>query len=149
VSLPSNSKARKVIPIFSGVLKYFPDAIAAVAHTSYVGNEQHHPDTELHWDRSKSKDEYDACARHLVDRAEHEFDYDGQRHMAKVAWRALAALQKEIENSNSQKIATPAYECKYCGQVGSFNPDCGACLIDKYGVDIHPYELDNVELYRE
>ena len=34
----------------------------------------------------------------MVDRAKgEEFDTDGQRHMAKAAWRALAALQKEIE----------------------------------------------------
>jgi hypothetical protein len=77
---------------------YFPDAHAAVAQVSRAGNDQHHPDKPLHWDRSKSTDEYDALARHLLDRAAgDEFDTDGHRHMAKVAWRALAALQKEIE----------------------------------------------------
>lgn len=109
------AKERKDTPIFSGVLKYFPKALAEVARVSRAGNEQHNPGSELHWDRSKSKDEYDACARHLIDRATQEFDDDGQRHMAKVAWRALAALEKEIEgaedtvveieNSNSQKSA--------------------------------------------
>ena len=91
-------EGRKDTPIFTGVLKYFPDALAEIARTSQAGNDQHHPDTELHWDRAKSQDEYDSCARHLVDRAAGDvFDEDGTRHMAKVAWRALAALQKELE----------------------------------------------------
>ena len=104
MTLPKDAQERKDTPIFSGVLKYFPDAVAAVARVSQVGNEQHNPGSELHWDRTKSKDEYDSCQRHLLDRAAgEEFDADGQRHMAKAAWRALAALQKEIENSKSLK----------------------------------------------
>ncbi len=96
----TNAQARKETPVFSGVLKYFPDALAEVARVSKAGNDQHNPGQPLHWDRSKSGDEYDACTRHLLDRAAgDEFDTDGQRHMAKVAWRALAALQKEIEGA--------------------------------------------------
>ena len=74
---------------------YFPDAIAAVAECSYVGNQQHNPDTALHWDRAKSGDELDALTRHLMEAG--TLDTDGVRHSAKVAWRALASLQKEIE----------------------------------------------------
>ena len=91
-----NAKERKGRPVYTGVLKYFPDAIMEVAKVSLAGNEQHHPDKPLHWDRSKSTDELDALARHLIDAG--KFDDDGQRHSAKVAWRALANLQKEIEN---------------------------------------------------
>ena len=89
---------RKQTPIYSGVLKYFPDAIREVAQCSFVGNEQHNPNTPLHWDRSKSGDELDALTRHLLEAG--TIDSDGIRHSAKVAWRALANLQKEIENSN-------------------------------------------------
>lgn len=95
MSLPADAKARKAVPIASGVLSYFPDAIAAVAEVSRVGNEQHHPGTPLHWDRSKSTDEADALIRHFMERG--TFDSDGLRHSAKAAWRALALLQKEIE----------------------------------------------------
>ena len=91
-------KRRKQTPIFSGVLNYFPDAIREVAQCSFVGNEQHNPNTPLHWDRGKSGDELDALARHLLEAG--TIDSDGIRHSAKVAWRALANLQKEIENSN-------------------------------------------------
>ena len=88
---------RKQIPIYSGVIKYFPEAIKEVARCSYAGNEQHNPGTPLHWDRSKSGDELDALMRHLIDAG--TIDTDGVRHSAKVAWRALANLQKEIENA--------------------------------------------------
>ena len=89
---------RKKIPVYSGVLKYFPDAIKEVSKVSYAGNQQHHPDKPLHWDRNKSTDELDALSRHLIDAG--TFDDDGVRHSAKVAWRALANLQKEIEKDN-------------------------------------------------
>ena len=88
---------RKATPIFSGVLQYFPDAIREVAKCSQAGNDQHHKDKPLHWDRSKSGDELDALTRHLMDAG--TFDTDGVRHSAKVAWRALANLQKELEQS--------------------------------------------------
>jgi hypothetical protein len=87
---------RKKVPIYSGVLRYFPLAIAEVARCSYQGNEQHNPGTPLHWDRFKSGDEHDALVRHLMEAG--TMDKDGVRHSAKVAWRALAALQKELEN---------------------------------------------------
>ena len=87
---------RKKIPVYSGVINYFPDAIKEVAKCSYAGQQQHNPDKPLAWDRSKSGDELDALMRHLIDAG--TIDTDGVRHSAKVAWRALANLQKEIEN---------------------------------------------------
>lgn len=93
--LPADAARRKCLPIVTGVLDYFPDAIAAVAGCSYAGNEQHNPGSKLHWDRSKSGDEADALGRHLLARG--TLDADGVRHSAKLAWRALALLQKEIE----------------------------------------------------
>jgi hypothetical protein len=62
-----------------------------------VGNDQHNPGSALHWDRSKSGDESDALMRHFLERG--TIDTDGVRHSAKVAWRAMALLQKEIENA--------------------------------------------------
>jgi hypothetical protein len=94
-----DAKTRKQHPLASGVLDYFPDALMAVAHVSFVGNEQHNPGKPLHWDRTKSTDEADALLRHLTDRG--TLDTDGLRHSAKVAWRALALLQKEIEHEES------------------------------------------------
>lgn len=91
--------SRKDMPVYSGVLKYFPDAILELSKVSKAGNDQHNPGTPLHWDRSKSTDELDALARHLIDAG--TLDTDGIKHSAKVAWRALANLQKEIENDRT------------------------------------------------
>lgn len=93
------TQQRKERPVFSGVVRYFPDAIMEIAHVSYKGNEQHNPGKELFWDRSKSQDEPDALMRHLIQAG--TFDVDGIRHTAKVAWRALAMLQKEIEQTQN------------------------------------------------
>ena len=79
------------------MLSYFPDAISKVAECSRVGNEQHHPDKPLHWDRSKSGKNLDALMRHLIDHSKNPIDDDGVLHLTKVAWRALAALQKYLE----------------------------------------------------
>ena len=91
------AEKRKGIPVFSGVLNYFPNAIKAVAECSRVGNEQHNAGKPLHWDRSKSGDELDALTRHLIDHSVNPIDTDGMLHLAKVCWRSLAALEKELE----------------------------------------------------
>lgn len=89
MALPEDAQERKGIPIYSGVIRYFPDALAAVAKLSKRGNDQHNPGKSLHWDRSKSGDELDAMMRHVIDE-----DWDA------VAWRALANLQKELEKED-------------------------------------------------
>tara|TARA_R110001592_G_scaffold46345_1_gene147545 strand:+ start:143 stop:511 length:369 start_codon:yes stop_codon:yes gene_type:complete len=93
--MEKNKQKRKEIPLYSGLVKYFPDALCEVARVSYIGSKQHHPDEDLHWDREKSRDDLDALMRHLMENGMH--DIDGARHSAKIAWRALAHLQKEIE----------------------------------------------------
>lgn len=99
---------RKALPLASGVLDYFPDALLAVAEVSRVGNEQHHPGQPLHWDKSKSTDEADALMRHLLDRGKR--DTDGMRHSAKVAWRALALLQRELDGEPRQTVVPGAWQ---------------------------------------
>ena len=98
--LPTDAQERKQIPIVSGVLDYFPLAIAEVAKCSWAGNQQHHPGKPLHWDRTKSTDHADCLGRHLIDRG--KFDTDGQRHSAKLAWRALVLLQLELEEETKK-----------------------------------------------
>ena len=84
--LPTDSDERKTYPLYSGLFAYFPAALAAIAHHSYVNNEKHNPGEPLYWNRTKSADEADALLRHLI-----EGDYVG------MAWRALALLQKQLE----------------------------------------------------
>lgn len=93
--LPTDPQKRKEIPIATGVLDYFPAAIAEVAKVSYYGNLQHNPGESLHWARGKSTDQEDTIMRHFLERGGR--DTDGQRHLAKAAWRLLALLQLECE----------------------------------------------------
>jgi len=96
------SMVRKQRPIGTGVLDYFPNALLEVAYVSWVGNEQHNPGQPLHWDRAKSQDEADALLRHFLARG--TMDTDGTRHSAKLAWRALALLQKELEDDGATSM---------------------------------------------
>jgi hypothetical protein len=86
------SGERKAEPIHSGVLKYFPDALAAVSRVSKAGNEKHNPGQPLHWERAKSNDHLDCVARHII--TPEKIDPEsGEAHLAHAAWRVLAALQ--------------------------------------------------------
>lgn len=100
--LTADSAARKEVPICTGVLDYFPDALADVARLSKIGNDKHNPGQPLHWSRGKSDDHADCLLRHQVDRG--KIDTDGVLHDAKVAWRALAQLQLAIEKLRAQGV---------------------------------------------
>lgn len=106
-TLPTESKARKAIPIVRGFLDYFPAAAAAVAQLSLAGNEKHNPGEELHHARGKSTDHADCIVRHLMERGTVDPE-DGIRHSVKVAWRALALLQEELEREENAPLARGA-----------------------------------------
>lgn len=101
-SLPVESEKRNRFPMFDGLLAYFPNALAAVAELSLVGNEQHNPGEPLHWARDKSTDHANKIIKHLIDSG--LLDNDGVRHSAKVAWRALALLQEELEQAEGYPL---------------------------------------------
>ncbi len=107
-TLPQDSQSRKGVPITTGVLDYFPAAIAAVARVSKKGNDKHNPGEPLHHARGKSMDHADCIARHLLERG--ALDTDGESHTAHLAWRALALLQEECEAAGAPlaRAAWPA-----------------------------------------
>lgn len=90
-----DAKERKDRPLARGVLDYFPDALLEVARLSKIGNDQHNPGQEMHWAKEKSTDHADCILRHLIDRG--TLDADDVLHDVKVAWRALALAQTELE----------------------------------------------------
>jgi len=93
--LPSEAADRKKVPLAGGLFDYFASALIEVAKVSHKGNEQHNPGQPLHWSRGKSADHADTMLRHFTERG--NVDSDGLRHSAKMAWRALAILQLELE----------------------------------------------------
>ena len=89
----TGAEERKGMPVYSGVLTYFPDALKEVSKCSLAGQKQHNHGDKLYWDKNKSTDNADALVRHLIDHNSNPMDDDGILHLAKVAWRALATLQ--------------------------------------------------------
>jgi hypothetical protein len=95
-----DSARRKGMPLFSGCLMYFPDALLAVAEHSRKANDKHNPGEPLHWSKEKSKDHADCIARHLLDIGPNWDATDpelGSLHATALAWRALALLQTVLE----------------------------------------------------
>jgi hypothetical protein len=101
--LETDSAKRKDVPIYSGFVRYFPDAMAEVARLSKAGNDKHNPGEPLHWSRGKSDDHLDCLMRHLAEVG--NLDDDGFYHDVKVAWRALTHLQSFLERVRGLPIS--------------------------------------------
>jgi hypothetical protein len=101
MTLPSDSKARKEMPIGTGVIDYFPRALAAVAQLSKSGNDKHNPGLPLHWSKEKSTDHPDCIIRHFIDRGKIDPD-SGLLHDVGLAWRALANLEMVLEKADDE-----------------------------------------------
>jgi dATP/dGTP diphosphohydrolase len=124
-----DAATRKEYPVGTGFLDYFPDAVLEVAHVSFVGNQQHNPGEPLRWAREKSTDEPDAMIRHFLERG--KLDGDGVRHSAKMAWRALAILQKEIE------AEVPAKRVEWEGKPSTIKRDNTTLYLHVCGCEDH------------
>lgn len=66
-TLPQDSQLRKEYPLYRGLWRYFPAALAGVAGHSKAGNDKHNPGEEMHHARGKSNDHEDCILRHLMD----------------------------------------------------------------------------------
>jgi dATP/dGTP diphosphohydrolase, N-terminal len=109
--MSTDSAVRKRMPVASGVLAYFPDALLCVAWISKVGNDKHNPGQPLHWAKEKSTDEPDCEVRHMLDyfrglEADPGLEPLGELgHLASKAWRALAHLQRECDAERAKRGA--------------------------------------------
>lgn len=112
--METDSKKRKQTPMFSGLKRYFPDALAAVARLSWKGNHKHNPGKPLHHCRSKSGDHGDCLERHQAEFDQMDAETE-EYHAVEVAWRSLAQLQELLERHGAPR-APGAYskECLEC-----------------------------------
>ena len=128
MTLPTDSAERKRHPLFSGVLKYAPAALAGVAKISIDGNDKHNPGQPLHHARGKSTDHPDCVLRHAADVADIEahikrnFDNDPEvwyksedaqallTEVSQLAWRALMWSQELHERYGGAPLAPGAVE---------------------------------------
>jgi hypothetical protein len=123
IFMSTDSAERKLMPVATGVMAYFPDALLLMAFVSRVGNEKHNPGQPLHWAKEKSADEPDAEARHMLDGfRELPPDPGLERlgklgHKASKAWRAIADLQRACDEERKKFLAE---QCKQ----GTCPPEC-------------------------
>ena len=133
MTLPTDSAERKEIPLYSGVLKYAPAALAGMARISKAGNDKHNPGEPLHHARGKSNDHPDCIVRHAADVADieaalqrsisdHRHGYDSQRRYRQgAADRGLAARL-----ARGDVVAGAAREVRRCAAgAGGARAICG------------------------
>ena len=96
MTLPNDSNARKDMPIGTGVIDYFPRALAEISKLSKAGNDKHNPGQPLHWSKEKSTDHANCIIRHFIDRGKIDPD-SNLLHDVGLAWRALANLEVTLE----------------------------------------------------
>lgn len=111
LTLPTDSEARKQIPLLSGCFRYFPAALAGVARISQAGNDKHNPGEPLHHSRGKSPDHGDCLLRHLMDLQDHLAAgryREAVDESAAVSWRALALSQELHEQHAGAPLAPGA-----------------------------------------
>lgn len=107
------SEQRKQFPMCTGFVDYFPDAMAAVSHISFNGNEKHNKGQPLHHARGKSMDHPDCNVRHMSTRFDADPAYAQDvlapvYHLAEHAWRAMALLQETMERIYGLPLAPAA-----------------------------------------
>jgi hypothetical protein len=115
---PSDDKARKALPIFKLITRYFPKALREVTKVSVANNVRYNPGSDpfdISWARGKSGDQLGSALRHML---EYEVDgkvfdelppelaavvhFDRLYILAQLAWRALAACELEIEKQEAK-----------------------------------------------
>lgn len=101
-----NSAERKAEPVHSGVVLYFPDAMAAKARLSKAGNDKHNPGMPLHWARGKSTDHLECAIRHLMEPDAIDPE-TGETNLVAAGWRVDAALQLQQERILREKGILP------------------------------------------
>lgn len=122
LTLPTDSNARKDIPLSDGVDDYFPAIQAGVAKVSLDGNRKHNPGQKLHHARGKSGDHANCVRRHLMDVKDILAVLQRQdpvtptpeqintllTEVNQLAWRALALGQEIHEKYGGAPLAPAA-----------------------------------------
>lgn len=123
--LPHNDKERKNLPIFKLICNYFPKALREVTRVAVANNVRYNPDrkpADINWARGKSTDQMGSLFRHML---ESQVDglvfealppevqaacgpgFERVYVLAEAAWRALAALELQIEEQECKVPFSP------------------------------------------
>ena len=117
---PKSDKQRKNLPVFAMLTRYFPKAIREITKVCVINNVRYNPErapTDINWARDKSRDQLGSLQRHILERVvdDHVFEeipadvqaatgFDRAYVLAEAAWRALAALEVEIETQEAKPL---------------------------------------------
>lgn len=123
LTLPTDSEARKDIPVLSGCMNYFPAALAEIAKISVRGDRKHNQENAgnapVHA-RGKSMDHGDCIIRHTMDIEDLKANITRRADKSPVvidqlveeaayrAWRACAELQELCEKYAGAPLAPAA-----------------------------------------
>ncbi len=116
--LPDDDQARKALPIFKMICRYFPKALREVTRVCVANNVRYSPERapeDIRWARGKSTDQLGSAFRHMLESAvdgkvfeKCTVDVRGTTGndevyvLAQAAWRLLAALELQIEAHDAQ-----------------------------------------------
>ena len=86
-------------PSVTHVLRFFPEAMEELALVCEAGGKKYHGGN-VSWDRARSVHDMESLGRHLMQCVSDPLsmnDDSDTYHLAHVAWRALAALQRALD----------------------------------------------------
>lgn len=114
---PVDDKARKMLPIFDYFTRYFPKAHREITKVCVANNVRYNPErapNDINWARGKSPNQLGSGFRHMLESAVDGkvfedvppeiaavVGFDKVYVLAENAWRALAALELEIEKQEA------------------------------------------------
>lgn len=117
---PDDDKARKMLPIFKFITRYFPKALREVTKVCVVNNVRYNPErspADINWARGKSPDQLGSAFRHMLESAVDEKVFEDVPAeivaltgiekvyvLAEAMWRIGAQLELEIENQEAKLI---------------------------------------------
>lgn len=115
---PTDSKARKAIPLFTFLKEYFPRTFIALTRHSVAANEKHNPGERIHWARHKSTDHANCILRHQMECDGETLDPDtGELIEVAIAWRAMAqaelALDAKAQREEFKRHSLVARDCRH------------------------------------
>jgi hypothetical protein len=117
---PDDDKARKMLPIFKYLTRYFPKAHREVTKVCVVNNVRYNPDrapSDINWNRGQSPDQLGSAFRHMLESAvdgkvfedvpDDIAEITGIKRvyvLAEAMWRIGAQLELDIEGQEKQDI---------------------------------------------
>ena len=130
---PADDQARKMLPVFSMISRYFPKAMREITKVCVANNVRYNPGrdpADINWARGKSPDQLGSAFRHMLERTVDDtmfeelppelvaaVQFDRVYVLAEAAWRVCAALELDIE-----RCERPAEEVN--SAIGTIIP-CG------------------------